>query len=450
MNIAEVPVLPHSKIAETGVLGSLMIDSEAWVEVNSVLNDQDFHLTQHKILYAALMDMYTNNLAVDVVTVSEHLEKKGFLDKLGGLSGLVGLVTSTPTSANIVAYADIVRQKSLLRQLIRVSAVIGKNAYGVDGDAKSIIADAETAIFKIAEQGVRGRQEFSDIQSILIKVADVMEANDKKPDSGVLGVATGFIDLDNGLKGLQNGNLVIVAGRPSMGKTAFSVNICEHVSLNAGPVAIFSMEMQAEELGQRILSSQAGVEFKKIKQPWVMDDADWPKVTLALGKTQDAKLFIDDDCSLSIDDIRSKCMRLQSKLGENGLKLIMVDYIQLMQANGENRTVQIGKISRGLKRLAKEFNVPVLALSQLNRSLEKRANRRPLMSDLRESGDIEQDADIILFLYRDEVYEEFSDHKGMAEVGIAKNRNGELGMARLHFRGDFVQFANLAHGGEFR
>ncbi len=452
MSNSTAVVPPHSQIAEVGVLGSLMIDADAWTEISGLLSEQDFYLTPNKILFKALMAMFSSSQPVDVVTVSDYLDAKGFLAKLGGLVGLSRLVRSTPTAANIVAYAEIVRQKSLLRQLIRVASVIGKTAALPDGEAKQIIADAETAIFKIAEQGVRGRKEFSDIQSVLINVIDVMESNDKKPEAGVLGVSSGFVDLDNALGGFQGGNLIIVAGRPSMGKTAFSVNICEHVALNANAVAIFSMEMQAVELGQRILSNQSGVELKKIKQPWEMHETDWPKVTLALNKSQDASLFIDDTPAQTIANIRSRCMRLQAKLGEQGLKLIMVDYIQLMQAESkaENRTVQIGEISRGLKRLAKDFNLPVLALSQLNRALEKRTNRRPLMSDLRESGDIEQDADMILFLYRDEVYNEDSPSKGTAEIIVGKNRGGALGVTRLHFNGKCTRFSNLKHGGEFQ
>jgi len=447
---ADLKKPPHSLECEQAVLGGLMIDPGAWVRVQGAISEHDFYLKPHKILFRALMVLFNAGEPADVVTVSEFLKKKQLLDSAGGISLLAVLVRDTPSAANIVAYATIVREKSLLRQLIGVAGKISELAFSADADAKSVIAEAESAIFEVGQQGLRGKKGFSRIQDILKEVLDTMENNLVKPVDGVLGVATGFSDLDVKTSGLQGGNLVIVAGRPSMGKTAFAMNVAEHVAISGGlPVAIFSMEMQVKELGQRILSNQSSVGLKKIREAWTIDDSEWPAFSGALLKLgEGVSMFVDDTPALTIGDIRSRCMRMQSEIGGDGLGLILIDYIQLMgsELKGDNRNNQIEEITRGLKRLAKDFDVPVVALSQLNRNLESRPNKRPVMSDLRESGGIEQDADIILLLYRDEVYNEESPAKGIAEVIVAKQRNGALGTVRLGFEGSCARFLNLDRG----
>jgi replicative DNA helicase len=381
---------------------------------------------------------------LDVVTIAEELERRAELNDIGGMPYLGMLANETPTASNVPAYARIVREQSVMRQLIRVGNKIADSGYRPEGrPVDDLLDQAETEVFKIAEQKDKGRQGFQNIQALLTKTVDKIDELFNSDDA-LTGVSSGFNDFDGRTSGLQKADLVIVAGRPSMGKTTFAMNMCENVAIGAGvPVAIFSMEMPAEALTMRMISSLGRINQQAVRSGKLEDD-DWPRVTSAVNILSQAKIFIDDSAALTPNEIRARCRRLQKEHGQLGM--VMVDYLQLMRAPeaGDNRVNEISAISRGLKALAKELNCPVVALSQLNRSLEQRPNKRPVMSDLRESGAIEQDADLIVFIYRDEVYNEDSPDKGKAEIIIAKQRNGPIGTVNLTFQGQFTRFDNFA------
>ncbi|MBL1433783.1 MAG: replicative DNA helicase [Gammaproteobacteria bacterium] len=436
-------VPPHSIEAEQSVLGALMLDNLSWERVADVLDGPDFYRSDHQFIFQAIAKLAENGSPYDVVTLSEVLENSDQLERVGGLTYLGSLAKNTPSAANIVAYAEIVRERSVLRQLIQVGQGISQSAYRPEGRSTlELLDDAERHVFGIAQQGNIGKEGFRGMKELLQKAVDRIDVL-AQTGSSITGVATGFSDLDELTAGLQPGDLIIVAGRPSMGKTAFAINIAEHVAIKADKaVAVFSMEMPGEQLIMRMLSSLGRINQQRLRTG-KLEDTDWPRLTSAIGILQDVKLFIDDSAALTPIDIRARARRLmRDNNGELGL--IVVDYLQLMQSprSSENRTAEISDISRSLKALAKELHVPVIALSQLNRSLEQRPNKRPVMSDLRESGAIEQDADVIAFIYRDEVYNEDSPERGIAEIIIAKQRNGPIGMKKLTFLGEYTRFEN--------
>lgn len=432
---------PYSIEAEQSVLGGLMIDNSAWDQVADMISEVDFYRKEHRLIFRAIATQAEDSKPSDAVTLSEWLDSNNELNNVGGLSYLGSLAKNTPTAANIKAYANIVRERSIMRQLVSVGTDIANSAYNPEGrDSKELLEHAEQQVFQIAEQGAKGRQGYQNIRQLLTKAVDRIDLL-FQADSHITGVATGFDDFDEQTAGLQPADLVIVAGRPSMGKTTFAMNIAENAAIKQGkPVAVFSMEMPGEQLAMRMMSSLGRINQHKLRTGKLTDE-DWPRVTSAVGILSEAPLFIDDTPALTSTDLRARARRLKREHGDLGL--IVIDYLQLMQGSGkENRATEISEISRGLKALAKELNVPVVALSQLNRSLEQRPNKRPVMSDLRESGAIEQDADVIVFIYRDEVYNEDSPDKGMAEIIIGKQRNGPIGTTRLTFMGQFTKFEN--------
>ena len=437
---------PHSIEAEQSVLGGLLLDNVAWDRIADVLGQDDFYRFDHRLIFQHIARLIAASKPADVITVYESLSGIGKAEDVGGLPYLNALAQNTPSAANIRHYAQIVRDRSVLRKLITVSDEISGSAFNPQGkEVKKILDDAEARIFAIAEDGSRGTQGFHEIRPLLAKVVErVDELYNRENRNDVTGVPTGFIDLDRKTSGLQPGDLIIVAGRPSMGKTALSVNIGEHVAIESGlPVAIFSMEMSGTQLAMRMIGSVGRLDQHKLRTGQLTED-DWPRLTYAIQKMNDAQLYIDETPALSSDALRSNARRLARQCGKLGL--IIVDYLQLMSPNsaGENRSTEIGEMSRGLKALAKELACPVIALSQLNRSVEQRPNKRPQMSDLRESGSIEQDADLILFIYRDEVYNPDSPDKGTAEIIIAKQRNGPIGEVRLTFSGPHTKFDNYS------
>lgn len=439
---------PHSVEAEQSVLGGILLDSTAWDKITDILQGSDFYRYEHRLIFQHVSQLTEHAKPVDVITVAESLERNAELDKAGGLAYLGSLAQNVPSAANIRRYAEIVRERAVMRKLAEVGTEIATNAYNPGGrDAGQLLDEAESRVFEISEAGERGRQGFVAIPVLLTQVVDRIETlYSRESDSDVTGIATGFTDLDSMTSGLQPGDLVIVAGRPSMGKTAFSINIAEHVALEVTkPVAIFSMEMGGSQLAMRMIGSVGRLNQHTLRTGKLEDD-DWSRMTHALGRLNDAPIFIDETAALNSLELRSRARRLHRQ--NDGLGLIVIDYIQLMSSptgkNSENRATEISEISRSLKSLAKELQVPVIALSQLNRSLEQRPNKRPIMSDLRESGAIEQDADLILFIYRDEVYNPDSPDKGKAEIIIAKQRNGPIGKVELTFRGEYTRFENYA------
>jgi replicative DNA helicase len=440
---------PYSLEAEQAVLGGLMIDNGTWDQVSDVVKEADFYRKDHRLIFSAIFSLAEKNEPYDVVTLSEWLDSYNELNNVGGLSYLGSLAKNTPTAANIKAYAKIVRERSVLRQLIRVSTDIAESAYNPDGRSSSELLDmAESKVFEIAEKGARSEGGYEKIQDLLVKAVDRIDEL-YQSDTAYTGIPTGFDDFDNMTSGLQKADLVIIAGRPSMGKTSFVMNLVENAAIkHKQPVAVFSMEMPGDQLVMRMMASLGRIDSNKIRTG-KLDDADWPRLTSAVGILNEAPIFIDDTPGLNPMEIRSRARRIHR---EHGLGMIVIDYLQLMQSaksNGENRATEISEISRSLKGLAKELGVPVLALSQLNRSLEQRPNKRPIMSDLRESGAIEQDADLIVFIYRDEVYNEDSPAKGTAEIIIGKQRNGPIGMARLTFLGQYTRFENHTNTGGY-
>lgn len=438
---------PHSAEAEQAIVGGLMLDNQVWDKVNSKVCEADFYRTEHRILFRAILALANKSQPFDVVTLLDTLKSNNELDDAGGEAYLFELANNTPSVANVSAYADIVREKSVQRQLIAVASEIADSAYNPGSREVSELLDfAERKVFAIAEQtAADGGPEI--IKSILVRAVEKID-NLYHSGESITGLATGLNDLDELTSGLQPSDLIIVAGRPSMGKTTLVMNMAEHAAIKANkPVLVFSMEMPGDSLAMRMMSSLGRIDQHRIRTG-KLDDDDWPRVTSAVHMLSEAPLFIDDTAALSPAEMRGRARRLMKEHGQ--LALIVVDYLQLMKVPGfkaDNRTAEISEISRSLKALAKELSVPVVALSQLNRSLEQRQDKRPLMSDLRESGAIEQDADLICFIYRDEVYHEDSPDKGTAEIIIAKQRNGPIGKVRVAFLGKYTRFEDLAFNG---
>jgi replicative DNA helicase len=438
---------PHSAEAEQSIIGGLLLENQVWDKVNTKLCETDFYRTEHRILYRAIANLAGKDQPFDVVTLLDVLQSTNDLDGAGGEAYLFELANNTPSVANVSAYADIVREKSVQRQLISVATSIADSAYNPGNrDVSELLDFAEREVFAIAEQ-TPGDGGPEAIKSILVRTVERIDALYHSGET-MTGVATGLTDLDKETSGLQPCDLIIVAGRPSMGKTTLVMNIAEHVAIHAGkPVLVFSMEMPADSLAMRMMSSLGRIDQNRIRTG-KLDDDDWPRVTSAVHMLSEAPLFIDDSPALSPAEMRARARRLMKEHGQLGL--IVVDYLQLMKVPGfkaENRTAEISEISRSLKALAKELAVPVIALSQLNRSLEQRQDKRPVMSDLRESGAIEQDADLICFIYRDEVYNKDSPDAGCAEIIIAKQRNGPIGRIRVAFLGKYTRFEDLAFSG---
>ena len=433
---------PHSVEAEQAVLGGVFLDKEAWDKVAERVQEEDFYRRDHRIIFRAISQLSNEGQPYDIVTVAEWLENHQLLDESGGMRNLAALAENTPSAGNISAYADIVRKRSILRQLISATSDINDTVFNPQGQSsEQILEFAEQTVFEIAEQEDRGRKSYQNVSAYTDVVMERIQAL-AESKSPITGIRTGYNDLDFKTAGFQRSDLIIVAGRPSMGKTALAVNIAETAAIkDKHSVAIFSMEMQAEQLTMRMMSSLANIDQHKVRTG-KLDGDDWIRFTSTVGILQETKMFIDDTPALTPAELRARCRRISR---EHGLDLVVVDYLQLMQVAGtsENRATEISEISRSLKAMAKELNIPVIALSQLNRSLESRQDKRPVMSDLRESGAIEQDADVIIFIYRDEVYDEESSDKGMAEIIISKQRNGPIGKVKLTFRGQYTRFDNF-------
>ncbi|MBX2849508.1 MAG: replicative DNA helicase [Acidiferrobacterales bacterium] len=437
---------PQAIEAEQSILGSMMLDNRVIDEISSELQPLDFYRNDHQIIFQEIIALDEKGQAADVVTVSESLTNLGEIDKVGGLAYLGTLAKNTPNVGNIKSYAKIVRERAILRRLIESANDIIQASYNPDGKEPAEVLDfAEQMIFEIAKNNNQAKAGFRKIDSLLGEAVDRIEELFKTKQL-ITGVSTGFVDLDTKTTGLQGGDLVIVAGRPSMGKTSFAMNLVEEAAISQNlPVAVFSMEMPGAQLATRMLASLSRVNSNKLRTGQ-LDNDDWPKLTSALGLLQDKHIYIDDTPALSPLEVRTRARRLAAE-HEHGLGMIMIDYLQLMRGgagSSENRTMEISNITRALKGLAKELDCPVVVLSQLNRSLEQRPDKRPIMSDLRESGAIEQDADLIMFIYRHEVYEPETEHKGSAEIIIAKQRNGPIGKIRLTFLGEFTRFENAA------
>jgi replicative DNA helicase len=437
-----VKVPPQSIEAEQSVLGGLMLENRAWDNIADRVREVDFYRHDHRLIYRVMEKLSGLNRPLDVLTVSEALREINELENAGGDVYLFELANNTPSAANIVAYADIVRERSVLRQLIGAAHDIANSAFHPQGRTSSELLDiAERHVFAITEQGVRTGGP-TNVKEFLAKTMEKIDLLFHSSDP-LTGVSTGYHDLDEMTSGLQPSDLVIIAGRPSMGKTTFAMNIAEHVVIKSQvPVLVFSMEMPGESLVMRLLSSLCRIDQLRIRTG-KLEDEDWPRISSTVSMLSEAPLFIDDTPALSPAEVRARARRVAKEHGHLGL--IVIDYLQLMQVPGtnENRTAEISEISRSLKALAKELKVPVIALSQLNRGLEQRADKRPVMSDLRESGAIEQDADLIVFIYRDEVYNDNSPDKGTAEIIIAKQRNGPIGKVRLTFLGQYTCFENF-------
>ena len=441
---------PQSVEAEQSVLGGLLLDNSAFDRIGDVITEADFYRSDHRRIFRHIMKLLERGRPADVVTVDESIKGSEDRDETGGLAYLGALAQSTPSAHNIRRYAEIVRERAVMRRLVQVGTEIADTALNPMGrEVGQLLDEAESKVLQIAEAGSRGREGFVQIQPLLTQVMERIDTlyHQENP-SDVTGVPTGYRDLDERTSGMQEGDLIIVAGRPSMGKTAFALNIAEHVAVdNRLPVAVFSMDMSGTQLAMRLLGSVGRLDQHKMRTGRLTDD-DWNKLTNAVGKLHDAPMHIDETPALNSLEVRARARRLHRQYGKLGL--VVIDYLQLMQGSGsstENRATEISEISRSMKALAKELRVPVVALSQLNRSLEQRPNKRPIMSDLRESGAIEQDADLILFIYRDEVYNPETADKGKAEIIIAKQRNGPIGTIDLTFLGQYTRFENYAHTG---
>ncbi len=446
--VARLRVPPHSIEAEQSVLGGLLLDNSAWDRAGDLLTDSDFYRYEHKAIYAAIGALVATSKPADVITVYEQLQSRGKAEECGGIAYLNALAQSVPSAANLRRYAEIVRERAVLRKLIEASDEIATNAFNPQGRAVSQILDeAEGRIFKIGEEGSRTRQGFQSMDQLVVQLIDRVTELHENGAEEVTGVRTGFYDLDRLTAGLQAGDLIVLAARPSMGKTAFALNIAENVAVNEGlPVAVFSMEMGASQLALRMVGSLGRINQSNLRTGKLGDD-EWERLSEAVDKLKNASVFIDETAALNSAELRARARRQARQCGKLGL--VVVDYLQLMSGSSssdENRATEIGEISRGLKALAKELQCPVIALSQLNRSVESRPDKRPMMSDLRESGAIEQDADIIMFIYRDDYYNKESKEPGVAEIGIAKQRNGPTGTVRLTFLKPLTRFENLAPG----
>jgi len=434
-------VPPNSIEAEQSLIGGLMLDHVAWEKVADVISADDFYRKDHRLIFSAIANLVETNNPCDVVTVSEYLDNRGELDQSGGLEYIATLANETPGAANARAYAKILRERSVLRALINAGNEISGSAFATDGRMASELVDAaERLVFEIAEKGSRGRAGFRPLKNILPLAVDRIDVLHQS-EGEITGIPTGYTEFDKLTAGLQPGELVVIAGRPSMGKTALAINIAENAAIGSKvPTAIFSMEMPSQQLAFRMISSLGRVDQAHLRTGRFPDE-DWSRINTAVQLMSDAPIFIDDSAGLSPTDIRARARRLHR---EHGLGLIVIDYLQLMQVPGtkENRATEISEISRSLKALAKELELPIIALSQLNRSVEQRTDKRPIMSDLRESGAIEQDADLILFIYREEVYNQDTPRKGIADISIAKQRNGPIGDFPLTFVGRYTKFEN--------
>ncbi|EGQ7916350.1 replicative DNA helicase [Vibrio parahaemolyticus] len=441
-----IKVPPHSLEAEQSVIGGLLLDNERWDTVAERVVASDFYSRPHRLIFEGVKTILESGKPLDLITLSEHLERHEQLEDVGGFAYLADLAKNTPSAANINAYADIVAERAIVRGLIGVANEIADAGYDPQGRSSEDLIDmAESKVFAIAESRTSENEGPQNVDNILEKTLERIELLYKTPQDGVTGVDTGFTDLNKKTAGLQGSDLVIVAARPSMGKTTFAMNLCENAAMQQDkPVLIFSLEMPAEQLMMRMLASLSRVDQTKIRTGQ-LDDEDWARISSTMGiLIQKKNMYIDDSSGLTPTEVRSRARRVAREHG--GLSMIMVDYLQLMRVPSltDNRTLEIAEISRSLKALAKELNVPVVALSQLNRSLEQRADKRPVNSDLRESGSIEQDADLIMFIYRDEVYHPDSPYKGTAEIIIGKQRNGPIGSVRLTFQGQHSRFDNYA------
>ena len=447
--VAQLRIPPHSIEAESSVLGGLLLDNLAWDGVSDLLHDGDFYRYEHRLVFSAMASLINTSRPADVITVFEHLQSLGKAEEIGGLSYLNSLAQYVPSASNIRRYAEIVRERSVLRKLVTASDEISTSAFNPKGrPVASILDEAEQKIFNIGEEGARTKQGFQSMDTLVVDLLDRVQEMADNPND-VTGVPTGFYDLDRMTAGFQAGDMIVLAARPSMGKTALAINIAEHVALNEGlPVAVFSMEMGAAQLAVRIVGSIGRIDQGHLRTGKLTDE-EWPRLTEAIEKLRTISLHIDESAGLTSSELRANARRLSRQCGKLGL--IVVDYLQLMSgsgSDGENRATELGEISRGLKMLARELQCPVIALSQLNRSVEQRPDKRPMMSDLRESGAIEQDADIIMFIYRDEYYtKDACKEPGVAEVIIAKQRNGPTGVVKLAFLNNITKFESLARSG---
>lgn len=437
----------QAREAEKAVLGGLMLETERFDSVILKISDQDFHGKDHELIFESMGELINENKPLDPLTVSEKLDSKNLLNKIGGKDYLIALATETPTAANLEAYAEIIRQRSVARQLMKANSEIAElinNPQGMDGF--SLLDEAERRIFSLNEEANRSQSSIRSMKELIPKSIDTLHQL-AESGSKLLGSSTGFRAIDNKLQGLQDGDLIVVAGRPSMGKTAFAMNIAENVLVNndenTGAVLVFSLEMPAESLTTRLLSGMSKLDQQDVRSG-KLDNKQVTQVVEQSKRLRELPLYIDDSSLLSPMELRARARRI-NRLEPNGLSLVVVDYLQLMQIPGslENRVNQISEISRSLKSLAKELNVPVLALSQLNRAVEQRTDKRPMMADLRDSGAIEQDADVILFIYRDEVYNEDSDQGNKAEIIIGKQRNGPIGKTYLTFLKQYARFEDF-------
>ena len=447
-DISRLRVPPHSVEAEQSVLGGLLLDNLAWDRAGDLLTDGDFYRHEHRLIYAAIGTLVGAGKPADVITVFEQLQALGKAADCGGLAYLNALAQSVPSAANMRRYAEIVRERSILRKLIAASDEIATSAFNPQGRAVTTVLDeAESRIFQIGEEGSRQRQGFQSIDKLVVQLIDrVQELHDNGAEE-VTGVRSGFYDLDRMTAGFQKGDLVVLAARPSMGKTAFALNIAEHVAVQEGlPVLVFSMEMGAAQLALRLVGSLGRINQQNLRTGR-LDSGEWERLTDAVERLGQVQLLIDETPGLTSSELRARARRMARQFGTLGL--IVIDYLQLMSGSSgsdENRATELGEISRGLKGLAKELQCPVIALSQLNRSVESRNDKRPMMSDLRESGAIEQDADVIMFIYRDDYYNKDSKEPGVSEIIIAKQRNGPVGTVKLTFLKPLTRFDNLAPG----
>jgi len=447
--VAQLRIPPHSIEAESSVLGGLLLDNQAWDRVADVLKESDFYRYEHKLIFTAISTLINGSRPADVITVFEQLQNLGKADEVGGLPYLNALAQYVPSAANIRRYAEIVRDRGILRKLVSASDEIATAAFNPQGKAvEAILDEAEQKIFHIGEEGSRNKQGFQGMDTLVVQLLDRVQEMADNPND-ITGVPTGFYDFDKMTSGMQAGDLIILAARPSMGKTSLAINIAEHVALNEGlPVAVFSMEMGAAQLAVRIVGSIGRIDQGHLRTGRLSDE-EWPRLTEAIEKLRNISLHIDETPGLTVSELRANARRLARQCGGK-LGLIVVDYLQLMSVSGgmadENRATAVGEISRGLKMLAKELGCPLIALSQLSRGVEQRTDKRPMMSDLRESGAIEQDADVIMFIYRDDYYNKDSKEPGVSEIIISKQRNGPTGTCKLAFIKNLTKFENLAMG----
>ena len=444
--VAQLRIPPHSQEAESSVLGGLLLDNNSWDKVADLLVEADFYRYEHRLVFASITSLVNTNRPADVITVFEQMQSQGKAEEIGGLAYLNSLAQYVPSSANIRRYAEIVRERSILRKLVSVSDEIATSALNTNGrPVTNILDEAEQKIFSIGEEGSRMRQGFQSMDKLVVQLLDRVEEMSQNPND-ITGVPTGFFDLDRLTSGMQAGDLIFLAARPSMGKTALAINIAEHVALKEDlPVAVFSMEMGASQLAIRIVGSIGRIDQGRLRTGKLIDD-EWPRLSDAIERLKTVSLSIDETPGLTTSELRASARRLARSCGKLGL--VVVDYLQLMSGSGggdgENRATELGEISRGLKMLAKELQCPVIALSQLNRGVEQRTDKRPMMSDLRESGAIEQDADVIMFIYRDDYYNKESKEPGVAEIIIAKQRNGPTGTVKLTFLKPITKFESYA------